>query len=207
MTLVGTVKLNKTETAALFLNGKWSLFLYLSCTSDQTPLSYVPARNKTVIFFSWQHHDDTCKDEAQDNKLEIIMHYNDTWKWGRRPRQAYERIYWYEINRQWTLKLWSQTHSAYNYQQAPPFIISLVLLHARNSTLFHSEISQSFVFQLLKIKPLYEVCNTHAQIWSWSAQTECTSSQPISLSFQSHTTHHFVNVYYLAISFELEYRT
>jgi hypothetical protein len=52
MTPVGTVKLNKPETAALFLNGKQSLFLYLSCTGDVTPLSYVLARNKTVILFS-----------------------------------------------------------------------------------------------------------------------------------------------------------
>jgi hypothetical protein len=52
MTLVGTVKLNKPETAALFLNGKQSLFLYLLCTNNLTPLSYVPERNKTVILFS-----------------------------------------------------------------------------------------------------------------------------------------------------------
>jgi len=73
--------------------------------------------------------------------------------------------------------------------------------------LFHSEISQRFVNPLLKIKDLYKVCTTHAHIWSWSAQTQCTSSQPISLSFQSHTTHYCVNVYYLAVSFELQYRT
>ena len=30
---------------------------------------------------------------------------------------------------------WSQTHPAYSYQQALPFIISLLLLHARNTTL------------------------------------------------------------------------
>ena len=139
--------------------------------------------------------------DAQDHKHEIIMHYNDNWKWGWRPRQASERIYRYEFNRHWTSKLCSQTHSAYNYQQALPFIISLVLLHAKNSTFFHSEIFQSFVSRLLKIKPLYQVCKTHAQIWSWSAQTHCTPSQPISFSFQSHTTHCFVNVYCMAISF------
>ena len=69
--------------------------------------------------------------------------------------------------------------------------------------LCHSEISQSFISQLLKIKPLYQFCKTHAPIWSWSAQTQCLSSQPISLCVQSHTTHYFVNVYYLAISFQL----
>ena len=31
--------------------------------------------------------------------------------------------------------LWTQTHSAYIYLQALPYIISLVLLHARNTTL------------------------------------------------------------------------
>jgi len=35
--------------------------------------------------------------EAQDHKLEIIMHYNDKWKWGWHPRQACERIYLYKI--------------------------------------------------------------------------------------------------------------
>jgi hypothetical protein len=77
MTLVGTVKLNKPQSAALFLNGKQSVFFYLCCTSDLTTLSYVPARNKTVIPFSWQHHDDMCMGESQDNKLGIIMRYND----------------------------------------------------------------------------------------------------------------------------------
>ena len=77
MTLVRTVKVNKSETAALFLNGKERLFLHLSCTSYLTPLSYVPARNKTAILFSRQHHDDMCMRQAQDNELEIIMHYND----------------------------------------------------------------------------------------------------------------------------------
>jgi hypothetical protein len=79
--MAGTVKLNKPETAALFVNGKQSLLLYLSCTADLTPLSYVLARNKTVIPFSWQHHD-MWMGEAQDHKLEIIVHYNDNWKWG-----------------------------------------------------------------------------------------------------------------------------
>jgi len=54
---------------------------------------------------------------------------------------------------------------------------------------------------------LIMICTTHAHIWSWSTQTQCTSSQPISLSFLSHTTHYCVNVYYLAVSFELQYRT
>ena len=75
-TLVGTVKQNKPESAALFMKGKQSLFFYLCCTSDLTPLPHVPASNKTVILFSWQHHD-MCMGEEQDHKLEIIMHYSD----------------------------------------------------------------------------------------------------------------------------------
>jgi len=75
--LVGTVNQNKPESATLLMNGKRSLFFYLCCTSDVTPLSYIPARNKTVILFSRQHHDDICVCEEQDHKLEILMHYSD----------------------------------------------------------------------------------------------------------------------------------
>jgi hypothetical protein len=52
MTLVSTVKLNKPESAALFMNGKESPFFYISCTSNLTTLSYVAPRNKTIIIFS-----------------------------------------------------------------------------------------------------------------------------------------------------------
>ena len=75
--MVGTVKMNKPETAALLINGKNSLFLHLSCTSYLTPSTYVPARNKNVILFSQQHHDDMRMGESQGNKLEIMVHYND----------------------------------------------------------------------------------------------------------------------------------
>jgi hypothetical protein len=47
MTLVSTVKLNKPESAALFMNGKECPFFYIRYTSDIT--SYVAARNKTII--------------------------------------------------------------------------------------------------------------------------------------------------------------
>jgi enoyl reductase-like protein len=82
MTMVGTVNMNKPESAAPFLNGKQILFFYFCCTSDLTPLSYIPARNKTVILFSRQHHDDMCMGEEQDHKLGIIMHSNDNYKRG-----------------------------------------------------------------------------------------------------------------------------
>jgi hypothetical protein len=52
MRMVSTVELNKSESAALFMNGKESPFFYISCTSDLTTLSYVAARNKTIIIFS-----------------------------------------------------------------------------------------------------------------------------------------------------------
>ena len=74
-----------------------------------------------------------CKE--QDHKLEIIMHYNDNWKRGWSPKQDCEITYCVRSTGHWNLKLWSQTHSAYSYQQALPFIISLVLLHAWNTTL------------------------------------------------------------------------
>ena len=77
MTVVGTRRKNKPEIPALFLSGKQrnvlsSIFVI---TNDLTLVSYVPARNKTVILFSSQHHDDTCMEEEEP---EIIMHYNAT---------------------------------------------------------------------------------------------------------------------------------
>jgi len=79
MTVVDTLRKNKPEILALFLSGKWrnvhsSIFGF---TSDLTLVSYVPARNKTVILLSSQHHD-TCMGEEKDHKPEIIMHYNAT---------------------------------------------------------------------------------------------------------------------------------
>ena len=56
MALVGTVELNKPESTALFVNGKQSLLFYLCCTGDLTPLSYVPARNKTMMTRAWVNH-------------------------------------------------------------------------------------------------------------------------------------------------------
>jgi hypothetical protein len=47
MAMVGTAQQNQPEIAALFLNGKQGLFFCLCCTGDLTPLSHVPARNKT----------------------------------------------------------------------------------------------------------------------------------------------------------------
>lgn len=66
------------------------------------------------------------------------MHYNDNWKRGWRPRQACEKYTCTSSTRNITFNLWSQTHSAYSYQQGLPFKISLVLLHAKNATLFVS---------------------------------------------------------------------
>jgi len=78
--VVGTPRKNKPEIPALFLSGKQrnvnsTIFDF---TNDLTLVSYVPARNKTVILTSSQHHDDTCMGEEKDHKPEIIMDYNAT---------------------------------------------------------------------------------------------------------------------------------
>ena len=77
---VGTLRKNKPEIPALFLSGKQRNVRYsvFGFTSDLTLVSYVPARNKTVIHPSSQHHDNTCTGEKKDDKPEIIMHYNAT---------------------------------------------------------------------------------------------------------------------------------
>ena len=70
MTPVGTVKEDKPESATLFVHGKQSVFFYLSCTSYLPPLPYVPARNRTIIIFSWQHHD----------VMFVVRHKTTNWK-------------------------------------------------------------------------------------------------------------------------------
>jgi hypothetical protein len=123
-------------------------------------------------------------------KLGIIMHYNENWKWGWHPRQACGRIYVYEINKALNFDLkhtQPRIISKHSHSKLALYYFMQKMLHC----LFHSEIYQWFVSLLLKIKDLYKVCKTHAHIWSWSTQTQRTSSQPISLSFQPHTTHCF----------------
>jgi len=71
MTLVGTLRKNKPEIAALFLNGKQregylSIFGF---TSNLTLVWHVPARNKAVILLSSQHHDYVCNGEEKDKKM------------------------------------------------------------------------------------------------------------------------------------------
>jgi hypothetical protein len=83
------------------VNGKQCVFFYLCCTSNLAPLPHVPARNRTIIIFSRQHHDVMFMGEVQDHKLEIFMHYNDKWKRGWRPRQACERIYCMRSTERW----------------------------------------------------------------------------------------------------------
>ena len=61
MTVFETLRKNTPEIPALFLSGKQrtaysSIFGF---TYYLTLVSYIPARNKTVILFSSQHHDDT----------------------------------------------------------------------------------------------------------------------------------------------------
>jgi len=125
MIRVGTVKQNKPESAAVFLNGKQNVF-YLRCTSYLTPLPYVPARNRTfhdsiMMSCSWVRHKTT------NWKLSYTIMTTES---GVDVLKKLVRS-----TGHWNLKLWSQTHTAYSYQQALPFIISHVLLHARNTTL------------------------------------------------------------------------
>jgi hypothetical protein len=108
--------------------------------------------------------------------------------------------------RQWTLTFSSQKCSSCNYQQALPFRMSLVLLQARNATFFVSfwnisKICVPVVENKTSLPSLQNPCPDLTMI--------CTNPLHIftSLSFQSHTTHYFVNVYYMAISFELQCRT
>ena len=73
MSVVGTLRKNKPETTALFLSGKQrnAPYFVFGFIDDLTLVSYVPARNKTVILLSSQHHD-------ENHKPEIIMHYKAT---------------------------------------------------------------------------------------------------------------------------------
>jgi len=80
VTLVGKLRKNEAEIPALFLSGKQkqvysSIFGF---SNDLTLVSYVPARNKTVILLSSQHHDDTCMGAEKDHKPEIILQNNVT---------------------------------------------------------------------------------------------------------------------------------
>ena len=80
MTLAGTLRKNKPEITALFLNGN-QREVYLSIsgfTSNLTLVRHVPARNKAVILLTSQHHDDMCMGEEKDHKCEIVMQNNAT---------------------------------------------------------------------------------------------------------------------------------
>jgi len=107
LTVVGTLSKNKPEIPTLFLSGKQrnvhsSIFGF---TNDLTLVSYVPARKKTLILLSSQHHDDTCMGEEKDHKPEIIMHYNAT-KSGADILDKLVREYTYRRStRSWHLKL------------------------------------------------------------------------------------------------------
>ena len=79
MTVVGSLRKNKSTIPALFLSGKQrcvhsSIFGFIN---DLTLVSHVPARNKTVILLPSQHHGDAGMGDEKDHKCEI-MHYNAT---------------------------------------------------------------------------------------------------------------------------------
>jgi len=172
MTPVGTVKEDKPESATLFVHGKQSVFFYLSCTSYLPPLPYVPARNRTVILFSWQHHDVMCMGEAQDRnwKLSCIIMTTESG-----VDVLKKLVTDYTVWDQQGAEIWNS-----GLKHTQPIAISK---HCHsNSALYYfmQEILllsvsfrniSSFVSLLLKTKRLYQVCKTHAKIWSWPAQT------------------------------------
>jgi len=78
LTLVGTMKQNKTEIPQEFKPARQrdvnsSIFEF---TKDLTLVSYVPKKNKSVVLLSSLHHDSAiCSDTG---KPEIIEFYNKT---------------------------------------------------------------------------------------------------------------------------------
>ena len=80
LTMVGTVRKNKSEFPAEFVNPKYqdrlpgsSFFLF---HKDVTAVSYLPRKNKLVSLISTMHNDDAVNDVNQ--KPEIILCYNQT---------------------------------------------------------------------------------------------------------------------------------
>jgi len=110
MTLVGTLRKNKPEITALFLNGK-QREVYLSIlgfTSNLTQVWHVRARNKAVILLSLQHHDDMCMGEEKDHKCGIIMHNNATKSGFDILDKAVRECTCKKSKRHWCLKTLSQ---------------------------------------------------------------------------------------------------
>ena len=107
MAVVGILRKNKPEIPALLLSGKQrnvhsSTFGF---TNDLTLVSYVLARNKTVILLSSQYHDDTCMGEEKDHKPDIIMHYNATKSGGDILDKLVREYTCMRSTRCWPLKL------------------------------------------------------------------------------------------------------
>lgn len=81
LSMVGTVRKNKRELPAEFVNTKQrpiksSLFGF---QDDQTLLSYIPKRNENVLLASSMHFDDAVDETTGDaTKPEIITFYNST---------------------------------------------------------------------------------------------------------------------------------
>ena len=94
--------------------------------------------------------------------------------------------------------LWPQTHSAYNHQQALTYIISLVLFHARNTTL-----SVSFWNISKFCVPVVDEKASLPNLQNPRLDLIVIYTNPVHIF----TTQYFVNVYYLAFSFDLKYRS
>jgi len=79
ITLVGTMRKNKTEIPPEFLPSRQrsdesSVFGF---NGYLTLVSYVPKKNRAVVLLSSMHHDDAVNAE-QKNKPQIVLDYNDT---------------------------------------------------------------------------------------------------------------------------------
>ena len=93
MSLVGTMRKNKTEIPPQFLpsrkrSDKSSVFGF---DAYLTLVSYVPKKNRAVVLLSSMHHDDAVNVE-QKNKPQIVLDYNDT-KGGVDTADQLVRIY------------------------------------------------------------------------------------------------------------------
>ena len=79
-TLVGTIRKNKRDVPSEMQASKSrpphsSIFAF---NGQITMVSYIPKRSRLVILLSSMHHDNAVTSDEQENKPEIILHYNET---------------------------------------------------------------------------------------------------------------------------------
>ena len=80
LTLCGTVRKNRRflPPAILDVRARPVLSSKFAFHNDMTLVSYVPKKKKNVLLLSTQHQDVEVHVDRQDNKPEIILHYNRT---------------------------------------------------------------------------------------------------------------------------------